>query len=120
MRRVVVGGGFDERSLDAVRVPLDSILADTGVARIRGDVTHVDSSERRVTVASRSGTRPLPYDRLVLAAGSELNRPTIPGMELAFCIDTFAQAEALQGHLRKLRSVSDVDGSDTTWLNLQF
>jgi NADH dehydrogenase len=48
-------------------------------------------------------TETIPYDRLVLAAGSRLNRPGIPGLaEHAFDIDTFDAAARFDGHVRAL------------------
>jgi len=96
-----------ERSLDGVRVSLDSIVGTRGVDRLQGDVTRIDWLDRRLIVATRSGPEIVRYDRLVLAAGSELNRPTIPGIDLAFDVDTFAQAEALD-RLRANASLGQV------------
>jgi len=98
-----------ERSLDGVRVSLDSIVGTRGVDRLQGDVTRIDWSERRLIVATHSGPEIVQYDRLVLAAGSELSRPTIPGIDLTFNVDTFAQAEALDRHLRDVRAASNVE-----------
>jgi NADH dehydrogenase len=95
-----------ERSLDGVRVQLDPILRASGVERLQGDVTHIDSSARRIAVATRTGELTLHYDRLIVAAGSELRHPPIPGIDLAFSVDTFVQAEALDRHLQSARSTA--------------
>ena len=92
-----------ERSLDGVRVPLDPILRERGVERLQADVADIDPTERRLIVSTSTGELALQYDRLIVAAGSKLIRPTIPGIDLAFSVDTFAEAEALHRHLQTVR-----------------
>src|SRR5436190_8156100 len=77
-----------ESSLDHVRVPLDEVLAPAGVEFIRGDVTRIDTAGRLVVVADAGRARALSYDRLVVAAGSHVSRPPIPGIENRFGVDT--------------------------------
>ena len=91
-----------ESSLDDVRVPLDEVLAPAGVEYIRGNVTRIDTVGRVVVVADGGGTRPVSYDRLVVAAGSHVSRPPIPGIENTFGVDTYAEATALERHLASL------------------
>ncbi len=91
-----------EASLDDVRVPLDAVLGPAGVARVEGDVRRIDPSTREITIDGSSGARMLRYDRLVLAAGSQLHRPSLPGIEHAFAVDRFVDAVALQQHLAAL------------------
>jgi NADH dehydrogenase len=98
-----------ERSLDGVRVPIDSVLGARGVHRIEGDVESIASSEHRLVVEGRLGPQTLEYDRLILAAGSHLVRPAIPGIDLAFSVDTFAEAQALDRHLQNLRQTRNGD-----------
>jgi NADH dehydrogenase len=97
-----------ERSLEGVRVHLDPILRASGLKRLEGSVEHIDSSGRRVILATRVGQLALQYDRLVLAAGSELRRPAIPGIDLAFSVDTYAEAERLDRHLQSVRATRGV------------
>ena len=93
-----------ESTLDDVRVPLDEVLGPADVEFIRGDVARIDATGRTVVVADDAGARELSYDRLVLAAGSRLFRPPIPGIEHAFGVDTYAEATALERHLSTLGS----------------
>jgi NADH dehydrogenase len=89
-----------ETDLSDVRVPLADVLTPIGVDMLIGDVTGIDYERREVAFA---GQPPLGYDRLVLALGSELVRPPIPGLaEHGFDIDTFAAAERLSVHLSAL------------------
>ena len=93
-----------EPDLSDVRVALDEVLEPVGIPLIVGDVGGIDARNRTVAVTSGDGaTETVPYDRLVLAAGSRLNRPAIPGLaEHAFDIDTFDAADRFDRHVRAL------------------
>jgi NADH dehydrogenase len=78
-------------------VELGRFLGPIGVEHLRATVSEIDA-DRRVVVA---GGAEIGYDRLVLAAGSELVRPDgLPGAERLFDIDTFDGARRLTDHLR--------------------
>lgn len=85
-----------EATLEGVRVPLDMVLEPAGVARVQGEVTTIDTAARTVAVR---GVGVLTYDRLVMASGSRLDRPSIPGAERVFAVDSYAEAMALDRHL---------------------
>lgn len=94
-----------EADLAPVRLPLDEVLRPIGVRRVEGRATGID--RRRYAVAVRlaggGGDAELPYDRLVLAAGSALFRPDIPGLAAhAFDVDTYAGAARLALHFAAL------------------
>ncbi|MFB4317229.1 NAD(P)/FAD-dependent oxidoreductase [Actinomadura sp. 21ATH] len=80
---------------DWSRVPLKRFLEPIGVSHLRAAVTEIDTDAHRVVTDGRE----LGYDRLVMAAGSRLNRPAIPGSELLFDIDTVEGAARLSGRL---------------------
>ena len=98
-----------EPDLSDVRVALDDVLKPVGIPLIVGDVAAIDVQNRTVNVTSNDGaTDTAPYDRLILAAGSRLNRPAIPGLaEHAFDIDTFDAAERFDRHVRALDKVDE-------------
>ncbi|GAA1640449.1 NAD(P)/FAD-dependent oxidoreductase [Nonomuraea maheshkhaliensis] len=82
---------------DSAKVELRRILGPIGVEHVRASVRTIDTG-RRVVVADG---RELGYDRLVLAAGSELVRPEgLPGAERLFDIDTLEGARRLERRLR--------------------
>lgn len=86
-----------------MRVPLDDVLAPAGVGRVTATVTGVDTAAREVTAAGPDGAElTLPYERLVLATGSALVRPDLPGAEHLFDVDTIETATALEEHLHRL------------------
>jgi NADH:ubiquinone reductase (H+-translocating) len=89
-----------EADLSACRIPLADLLDPAGVAHIAAEVTTIDTDARTVTT---SGGVTYGYDRLVLASGSHVVKPAIPGLrEFGFDVDTYDGALALQHHLRWL------------------
>jgi NADH:ubiquinone reductase (H+-translocating) len=90
------------------------VLGPIGVRRIAATVTDIDTRARRVTAVERDG-RPaeLGYDRLVLASGSQLKRPDLPGAEHLHNVDTLPAAAALESHLRRLPERPDGPGRFT-------
>ena len=92
-----------EADLDAIRVPLASVLDPIGVRLVEGEVTGLDLAQRSVQCTAAGEGATLPYDRLVFALGSGLVRPAIPGLaEHGFDVDTFAGARRLADHLAGL------------------
>jgi len=103
-----------ENDISDARVPLAELLDPAGIGLVTGEVTAIDVAGRTLEIAAEDGSRTLPYDRLVLAAGSELKLPDIPGLsDHGFFIDTWAQADALGRHLAALPGRTDTAGRDT-------
>jgi NADH:ubiquinone reductase (H+-translocating) len=89
-----------EADLSACRIPLADVLDPAGVAHIATEVTAIETDAN--TVSTSSGVT-YGYDRLVLAAGSHVVKPDIPGLrEFGFDVDTYDGALALEHHLRGL------------------
>jgi NADH:ubiquinone reductase (H+-translocating) len=87
-----------EADLSACRIPLADLLDPAGVAHIATEVTGIDAAARAVTTSDGMAYG---YDRLVLASGSHVVKPAIPGLrEFGFDVDTHEGALALQLHLR--------------------
>lgn len=85
---------------DRMRVPLDRVLEPIGVRRLAATVLDVDPAAHTVTALDRDGrTRALGYGRLVLATGSQLRRPDLPGADHLHDVDTVETAAGLQRHL---------------------
>ncbi|MGW1375598.1 NAD(P)/FAD-dependent oxidoreductase [Streptomyces sp. NPDC002446] len=96
---------------DRMRVPLDRVLGPVGVRRIAATATAIDTARRRVTTVSADGSRTeVGYRRLVLATGSALVRPQLPGAALLHDIDTLPAAVRLEEHLRALPQAPDGPG----------
>ena len=89
-----------EADLGDCRIPLADVLDPAGVAHIATEVTVIDTDARTITTASGVTYG---YDRLVLASGSHVVKPAVPGLrEFGFDVDTYDGALALQHHLRGL------------------
>ncbi|KKC03635.1 NAD(P)/FAD-dependent oxidoreductase [Mycobacterium nebraskense] len=95
-----------EADLSPCRIPLADLLDPVGVVHVTAEVTAIDTDAHTVTT---SGGATYDYDRLVLASGSHVLKPAIPGLrEFGFDVDTYDGALALRDHLRRL-----ADGSPT-------
>lgn len=86
-----------------MKVPLTDIFSATGIRFIPGLVEEIDVEGRQVHVVGVDPAAPrqaFGYDRLVLAAGSRLNCPPIPGLqEHTFNVDQIAAAADLEAHI---------------------
>lgn len=90
---------FEEMAPD-----LAPLFAAVGVRHLAGTVETIHAEGHALDVLGADGKRDtLPYDRFVLAAGSRLFLPDIPGLEAhSFNVDQLASAMALDAHLRAL------------------
>ena len=82
---------------------------------VQGSAETVDTKAHTVQITTAKGTRKtLSYDRLVVATGSRLFRPNIPGLaEHGFSVDLLDDAVALDKHLHGLVKRPAVNGRDT-------
>ncbi|WP_322056453.1 NAD(P)/FAD-dependent oxidoreductase [Paraburkholderia sp. J63] len=97
------------------RAPLTEIFAATDVKFIQGTVERIHVERRAVDVAGADGqASTLGYDRLVLATGSRLFRPSIPGLaEHTFSVDQTDEAVELEAHIGALASLPDSPARNT-------
>lgn len=94
---------FYEDRFAEMRVPLKKYLDPLGIDFSVGKVISIDSREKNVILLDPDGREEmLSFDGLILAAGSRLNHPDIPGFEHSFNVDTFGSAVRLDQHLRSL------------------
>ncbi|MGX9789055.1 NAD(P)/FAD-dependent oxidoreductase [Mycobacterium sp. MMS18-G62] len=99
-----------EADLTRCRIPLRDVLDPAGVRHVTADVTAIDPASR--TVKTSAGTHI--YDRLVVALGSQVVRPDIPGLrEFGFDVDTYDGATALQRHLETLAAGPQTPAANT-------
>ena len=90
---------YEPELLDA-RVPLDEILDPIGAELVVGEVEKIDYNSHVVSVRAIGGPCKLPYNRLIVAAGSQLRRPNLPGFDgWTFNVDTYNEAIRLEDHL---------------------
>jgi NADH dehydrogenase len=85
--------------------PLDELFDSVGVRFVKGMANRIDEQAQTVGYTDETGQPgELRYDRLVLAAGSQLVRPTVPGMDAyAFDVDQIEAAVRLEKHLASLK-----------------
>src|SRR3981189_270892 len=86
---LVVRPRLYEPKPETLTAPLLDVLKAIDVVYVQGSAETVDTKSSMVQVATANGTRKtLSYDRLVVATGSRLFRPHIPGpAEHRFCFD---------------------------------
>ncbi|MGZ5391314.1 MAG: NAD(P)/FAD-dependent oxidoreductase [Mycobacterium sp.] len=100
-----------EADLSSCRIPLQDLLDPAGVAHITADVTGIDATQ--ATVQTADGAM-LSYDRLVVALGSRVSKPDLPGLaEFGFDVDTYDGATRLQAHIRALADRAAEPASST-------
>lgn len=91
---------FYEDNLDNTRIPLEKYLAPLGVYTLIGEVTHIDHPNQKIII---NQTETHSYDKFILATGSQLCIPNIPGFkEYAFNIDTYHASKKLKAHIESL------------------
>lgn len=95
-----------EHNPEAMKAPLQEIFDAVGVKFIQGFVKHIDVVSQEVSFVSdgeNTSEQNIKYDRLVLAAGSHLYCPPIPGLEEhAFNVDQISDAAELEAHIHGL------------------
>jgi len=93
-----------EAVLENMDPSIAPVLDAAGVRHVAGTVESIDAGAKTVTIAHNGGKREtVSYDRFVLATGSRLFTPDIPGLrEHGFNVDTLQAAATLDAHLRAL------------------
>jgi NADH dehydrogenase len=112
---LVVRPRLYEPQPETLTAPLQDVLKAIDVGYVQGYADTIDSAARKVEIIGADGSRKtLSYDRLVVATGSQLFRPNIPGLaEYGFSVDQLGDAIALDRHLHDLPSRPAMNGRDT-------
>ncbi|MFJ4443573.1 NAD(P)/FAD-dependent oxidoreductase [Pseudomonas sp. NPDC089422] len=92
---------FYEADAHNLKAPVGELFDAVGVRFITGNAEAIDAEGRSVSYSDVDGQRQqIAYDRLILAAGSQVARPAIPGLaEHAFDVDQMESAVKLEQHL---------------------
>ncbi len=106
---------FYEAGPEHMKAPLQALFDAVGARYIGGTVEHIRCGANEIDAVGNDGARfTLRYDRLVLAAGSRVFRPDIPGLrEHGFSVDRLDEAVALAAHLRGLAELPDSPARNT-------
>jgi NADH dehydrogenase len=112
---LVVRPRLYEQKPETLTAPLLDVLKAIDVVYVQGSAETVDTKTRSVDIVAAKGARKtLAYDRLVVATGSRLFRPNVPGLaEHGFSVDSLDDAVALDKHLHSLPDRPAVNGRDT-------
>lgn len=113
-KELVIRPRLYETEPGTMGLSLARILEPVAVQHIRAAASDIDTVARRITVsAAGDEVREMSYTSLVLALGSQLLAPNLPGCEHFHDVDTMAAAVALDRHLHGLPSHPAHDGRFT-------
>jgi NADH dehydrogenase len=95
---------FYEKNVHLKSAPLGPLFSAVGVNFVRGVVEQINVIAKQIGYVDADGeVSTMNYDKLVLAAGSQVNRPSaVAGVEYAFDVDTIAEATRLETHITSL------------------
>ncbi|MBS3184824.1 MULTISPECIES: NAD(P)/FAD-dependent oxidoreductase [unclassified Pseudomonas] len=105
---------FYEPEVHTMAAPLQELFDAVNVRFVHGTAFDVDEAEQRIRYRTSSGTEcNLPYDRLIMACGSVLNRPDMVGIEHVFDVDKIDSAARLETHLKSLADLPESPARNT-------
>ena len=112
---LVVRPRLYERKPETLTAPLSEVLKAIDVLYVQGSAETIDTKSRSVNLVTAKGAKKsLSYDRLVVATGSRLFRPNVPGLaEHGFSVDNLDDAIKLDRHLHHLADQPAKNGRDT-------
>jgi NADH:ubiquinone reductase (H+-translocating) len=112
---LVVRPRLYEAVMENIDPDLALLFSVTGVQHIAGRVAAIHSDRHELELVSAGGERStLHYDKFVLATGSTLFQPPIPGLaEFSFNVDQLADAKVLDAHLACLASRPETPARNT-------
>ncbi|WP_060518313.1 NAD(P)/FAD-dependent oxidoreductase [Pseudomonas sp. NBRC 111134] len=98
---------FYEANAHTLKAPVGELFTAVGVHFITGNAQAIDADARTVSYIDSQGQRhQISYDRLILAAGSQVARPAVPGLaEYTFDVDKMESAVRLEQHLTGLAAL---------------
>lgn len=88
-----------EAAPEALGVDVLPLLESVGVRHHAAEVVAIDAAARTVRLADG---KTLAYARLIVATGSRMRRPNVPGADEAFSIDTQPEAVAFDRRLARI------------------
>ncbi|MBB5191469.1 NADH dehydrogenase [Silvimonas terrae] len=106
---------FYESEVHQMKAPLAELFAAVGVKFIKGMAKTIDVAGKRVQYTDEHGEEvSFSYDKLVLATGSRVVRPTLAGVsEFAFDVDQIEHAMRLEAHIKALNTLPESAARNT-------
>ncbi|TCR65609.1 NAD(P)/FAD-dependent oxidoreductase [Bosea sp. BK604] len=100
---------------ETLTAPLQEVFDAVNVTYVQGSVEAIDTNACTVGIRDAKGEqKSFQYHRLVIATGSRLFRPNIPGLaEYGFSVDNIDDAKALDRHLKELAKLPASAARDT-------
>ncbi|MPZ44487.1 MAG: NAD(P)/FAD-dependent oxidoreductase [Betaproteobacteria bacterium] len=113
--RLVIRPRLYEPAPETMVAPFGKLFEALDIRYEQGRVDVIDSPSKSAVIVGPDGVRrSLPYDRLVLAAGSQGFKPDIPGLDkYGFTVDQLDDAIALDHHLNALANRPSSAARDT-------
>lgn len=104
-----------ETSFEEMSPDIKPLLDVIGVRHLAGKVTAITPEEHHVTITQDDGAQlDIGYDKFVLATGSELFTPAIPGLkDFTFNVDQLDNARQLDAHIRALPGCKETPARNT-------
>lgn len=98
----------------SLTAPLGALFKEAGIVHVSGLATSINTKDQTIAIDNAGAVSTMVYDRLVLAMGSQLIRPSIPGLsEFAFDVDQVSTATKLETHLQALSSQPSSEARNT-------
>ena len=112
---LVVRPRLYEAVLDGLDPDLSALFAATGVQHLAGRVETIHADRHELALVSNEGVRStLHYDKFILAAGSTLFQPPVPGLaDFSFNVDQLSGARDLETHLALLATRPETAARNT-------
>ncbi|WP_417662054.1 NAD(P)/FAD-dependent oxidoreductase [Pseudomonas sp.] len=106
---------FYEPEVHTMKASLDELFAAVDVNFIKGSAQTIDTTNKRISYNDSQGQpNHVTYDRLILATGSSVARPALPGVDqFAFDVDQIEQAAKLESHIKALAKQPDSAARNT-------
>lgn len=106
---------FYESAVQTLVAPLQPLFDATGISFLQGTVTQIQPASKAVMWTDACGeAHSQPYDRLILASGSHVNRSFVAGAHAhAFDLDQLESAAVLEQHLKTLAHKEESDARNT-------
>ncbi|KAI1422438.1 FAD-containing subunit of NADH dehydrogenase [Xylaria sp. FL1777] len=103
---LVVRPRLYETNPAAMSTSVEELYRVCGVRFVYGIVDTIRTADHEIEMVDRAGVRStVPYEKLILAAGSRVVQPAIPGIsDFAFSVDQLEDAVKLERHLHNLAS----------------
>lgn len=113
--RLAIRPRFYEAVLDNMEPDVSELLTAVGARFIDGIVETIGTETHEATILRGDGRREtLRWDRFVLATGSRVSMPPIPGLaQHAFTVDQLDQAHRLDAHIKALPALPESPARQT-------